>query len=160
MLGWWVGGWNSSNIVFWWYMTSWGRWRPRFLFPVFLNVFGFAFFVARTPPQSSLNGSASSPWSPWVAFLWFWHRFWSHFGSHFLLKIWSKVYAQIEATKPRTNNKITYKKHALRPCFFGSRSCSEICRANAFYSVNHMVCVHAAFSEKQFCSVHPMLVWV
>ena len=47
----------------------------------------------------------------------------------------------------------------LRPWFFASRSCSEICRASAFNSVNHMVCEHAAFSEKLFCYVHVMLVW-
>ena len=47
------------------------------------------------------------------------------------------------------NHEMTCKKHAGLSFFFRSRSSSETRRANAFYSVNHVVCVHAAFSEKR-----------
>ena len=56
------------------------------------------------------------------------------------------------------SNEDTYKHHVSFSFICRSRPCPEICRANAFYSVNHMVYVHAAFSEKLFYSVQLMLV--
>ena len=54
--------------------------------------------------------------------------------------------------KSRKNIKNTHNSHVFFFFICWSRSSPEIRRANAFYSVIHMVCVHAAFCEKRVFS--------